>query len=325
MGIAAWLRSLDLEQYEQAFRDNAIDIEVLPELNEADLEKLGVLLGHRKKLLKAITGLSVGTALGTESGTRVQSERAVTSAPATAPSEAERRQLTVMFVDMAGSTALSRRLDPEEMNGLIRSYQNTVAGELARFEGHVAKLMGDGVLCYFGWPQAHEDEAERAVRAGLAVVHAVAALELPDGGSLSARVGIATGLVVVGDLMGGGSAQERAITGETPNLAARLQAAAQAGEVLIAEGTRRLLGELFVLSDRGELALKGYDAAVRAYGVLESRILESRFGALHQTMLTPLVAREQGLSRWSTIGAGREVATGGWSCSPANPASANHA
>src|SRR5215203_3239556 len=188
MDIENWLRGLALQQNITAFRDNAIDAEILPELTDADLEKLGVLLGHRKRLLKAIAALAAPA-------TTVQ---APPVSPAPSPSDgAERRQLTVMFCDLVGSTALSARLDPEVMREVLRAYQNTVAGEVTRYDGHVAKYMGDGVLAYFGWPKAHENDAERAVRAGLAVVEAVAELKTPDSQVLAARVGIATGLVIV--------------------------------------------------------------------------------------------------------------------------------
>ena len=173
MDITAWLQGLGLQQYEQALRDNAIDAEVLLELTEADLEKLGILLGHRKKLLKAIATLGADNATPSHP---------IASPPEPgSPTQAERRQLTVMFVDLVGSTALAAQLDPEDMGALIRAYQNTVAGEITRFEGHIAKYMGDGVLAYFGWPKAHEDEAERAVRAGLAITEAVGCLSNPAG------------------------------------------------------------------------------------------------------------------------------------------------
>ena len=199
MDIGAWLRGLGLGQYEQAFRDNAVDAKVLPKLTAEDLKEVGVAaVGHRRLLLEAIAALGEPSGSAARSG---PSER-----PARAPPE--RRQLTVMFADLVGSTALSARLDPEEMREVLRAYQDAVTGEVARYEGHVAKLMGDGVLSYFGWPRAHEDEAERAVRAGLAVVEAVGRLATPGGDMLSARVGIATGLVVVGDLVGQGAAEE---------------------------------------------------------------------------------------------------------------------
>jgi class 3 adenylate cyclase len=207
-----WLRRLGLERYEPAFRDHEIDWEVLPELSEADFEKLDIPLGPRKKLLKAIAVLAAAGA-----------PAAPEAKPTTiAPRAAERRQLTVMFVDLVGSTALAARLDPEEMGEVLRRYQAAVAVAIGRFEGHIAKYMGDGVLAYFGWPRAHEDAAERAVRAALAIEEAVARLDAPE--PLRARIGIATGLVVVGDLIGEGAAREESVVGETPNLAARLQA-----------------------------------------------------------------------------------------------------
>ncbi len=230
---------------------------------------------------------------------------------------AERRQLTVMFVDLVGSTQLSSRLDPEEMREVMRAYQNAVAGEVARFEGHVAKFMGDGVLAYFGWPRAHEDEAERAVRTGLAIIPAVAKLRVPAQEPLAARIGIATGLVVVGDLVGEGAAQEEAVVGETPNVAARLQGLAEAGGIVVAESTRRLLGELFELSDLGAHALKGFAAPARAWRVVGERAVKSRFEAAHAAGAMPLIGRQQELSllldRWreSVRGKGQVVLLSG--------------
>ena len=207
-----------------------------------------------------------------------------------------------MFVDLVGSTALSARLDPEEMREVLRAYQNTVAGEIARFEGHVAKLMGDGVLAYFGWPRAHEDDAERAVRAGLAVVEAIGRLLTPAGEPLAARVGIATGLVVVGGLVGEGAAREEVVVGDTPNLAARLQVLAEPGSVVISDATRRLVGGLFDLEDLGPWSLKGIDAPVRAFAVTGERAVEDRFAAHQSGAPLPLVGREQELAllldRW---------------------------
>ena len=228
--ILAWLRELGLERYERAFRENEIAADILPKLTADDLKDIGVtIVGHRRKLLEAIATLAE-PALARQAGPGAPF-KALTVAR---PTEAERRQLTVMFVDLVGSTALSAALDPEEMGAAIRVYQNAVAGETLRFEGHIAKFMGDGVLAYFGWPQAHEDDAERAVRAGLALVQTVGALEA-SGRRLAARIGIATGLVVVGELVGEGEAQERAVVGETPNLAARLQALAAPGSVVISQ------------------------------------------------------------------------------------------
>ena len=218
--VGVWLHGLGLQRYEPVFRESEIDAAVLPKLRDEHLKELGLPLGARLKLLEAIAKLHGEAAA---SSTPPEPTIAVATRPVAG---AERRQLTVMFVDLVGSTALSADLDPEEMREVLRAYQNAVAGEVARFEGHIAKFMGDGVLAYFGWPRAHEDEAERAVRAGLAIAEAVGRLETPAARPLAARVGIATGLVVVGDLVGEGAAQEEAVVGETPNLAARLQAQA---------------------------------------------------------------------------------------------------
>jgi class 3 adenylate cyclase/tetratricopeptide (TPR) repeat protein len=223
-------------------------------------------------------------------------------------SAAERRQLTVVFVDLVASTALSAQLDPEEMRDVLRAYQNAVTGEIARIEGHVAKLMGDGVLAYFGWPRAHEDEAERAVRAGLAVIEAVERLSAPSGEPLACRVGIATGLVVVGDLVGEGAAREEAVVGETPNLAARLQHHAEPGTVVIADGTRRHLGKLFELRALGATQLKGFEHPVSSFQVLREHATSSRFEAQRSSRVLPMVGRDQELAlvldRWQQAGAG---------------------
>jgi class 3 adenylate cyclase len=297
--IAAWLRELGLERYEPVFRDNEIDWEVLPELTDGDLEKLHLPLGSRKKLLKAIAGLSAGT-----SAVSVEAP----SSPRPISPEAERRQLTVMFADLVGSTALAAKLDPEEIREVIRAYQDAVAGAVARFGGHIAKFMGDGVLCYFGWPTAHEAAAERAVHAALAIVAAVEALPVAVAERLAARVGIATGLVVVGDLVGTEEARERTVIGETPNLAARLQAMAAPGQVVIADGTRRLVGGLFDVEDMGNQRLKGFGEPGRVHRVTRPRIADGRFEALHGASLTPMVGREQEiallLDRWRQAKAG---------------------
>ena len=307
MDIQAWLRTLDLERYEQAFRENGVDEEILPKLTAEDLKDIGIIaVGHRRKLLDAIAGLRQGrsaavseTSSETKEPAQARTSRAV---------EAERRQLTIMFVDLVGSTALSNRIDPEEMREVIRVYQNAVAGEIARFEGHVAKFMGDGVLAYFGWPRAHEDEAERAARSALAIVDSIARLLTPAQATLAVRVGIATGLVVVGDLVGNGAAQEEAVVGETPNLAARLQALAEPGRVVIAEATRRLLVDLFDLTDLGCHELKGLATPVPAWQVNRVSRAEGRFEALHGLHLSPLIGREQELAllldRWRQAEAG---------------------
>ena len=262
MDIVVWLRSLGLGKYEAAFRENDIDETVLPSLTHENLKELGVTsFGHRVKLLEAIAALRSDA-----SGKAPSVDAATTSsAPSAHPEDrAERRQVTVMFSDLVGSTALSARMDPEDFREVISAYQKCVAETVHRFGGFVAKYMGDGVLIYFGYPQAHEDDAERAVRAGLELVAAVGALKTHA--PLQTRVGIATGLVVVGDLIGSGASQEQAIVGETPNLAARLQGVAEPNSVVIAESTRKLVGNLFELEDLGAQDLKGIAGPVQGLG-----------------------------------------------------------
>src|SRR6516162_2959929 len=284
MDVGGWLRSLGLGQYEALFRANEIDADILPELTEVDFEKLGLPLGHRKRLLRAISGLA---APGTLAETSAASSASTGAKPQDA---AERRQLTVMFCDLVGSTALSVRFDPEELREELRAYQNTVSGVVARYDGFVAKFMGDGVLAYFGYPRAHEDDPERAVRAGLEIAAAVRGLETRGTEQLAVRIGIATGLVVVGDLVGEGSAQEQAVVGETPNLAARLQALAEPGQIVLAGATRRLIGELFRLTDLGPQTAKGFVEPVEAFAVEGVAVTESRFEAVRRG-LTDLVGR----------------------------------
>ena len=290
MDIDGWLRRIGLAQYAEMFHANDIDIELLGRLTNDDLKDIGVVsFGHRKKLLEAIAELAGAFPVSPQPAIEPKARDA-----------AERRQVTVMFSDLVGSTALSARMDPEDLREVISAYQKCVAETVGRFGGFVAKYMGDGVLVYFGYPQAHEDDAERAVRAGLELVHAVTALK--SSVPLQARVGIATGLVVVGDLIGSGEAQERGIVGETPNLAARLQGVAEPNKVVIAEGTRRLLGNLFELEDLGAKDLKGA-GPVRAWAALRQASLGSRFEALHAGVLTDLIGREEELElllrRWS--------------------------
>jgi len=232
--IADWLKQLGLSEYARTFAENDIDFSVLRDLSDQHLTDLGVSLGHRLKMLRAIAELTGASAAAP------QSPAAAKPAP---QYTAERRQLTVMFCDLVGSTALSAKLDPEDLRAVIGAYHKCVAETVAGFGGFVAKYMGDGVLVYFGYPQAHEDDAERAVRAGLALIEAVRQLNAAE--PLQVRIGIGTGLVVVGDLIGTGSAQEQAVVGETPNLAARLQAAAAPASMVISATTRRLLGGLF--------------------------------------------------------------------------------
>jgi class 3 adenylate cyclase/predicted ATPase len=305
MDVAAWLRGLGLAQYAAAFRDNDVDGEVLPELTADDLIGLGVIsIGHRRKLLAAIA------ALGTKPNA-TQSTASATSAPI---SNAERRQLTVMFCDLVGSTALSTRHDPEDLRELIGNYHRAVAETVSRFDGFVAKYMGDGVLIYFGYPQAHEDDAERAVRAGLAVIEAVGHLAARE--DLRVRLGVATGLAVVGDLIGEGAAQERGVVGDTPNLAARLQALAAPDTLVIADSTRRQIGGMFDLKDLGLQQLAGFDERQPTWRVLGESGETSRFEALRSGE-TPLVGREEEVEllvrRWQQAknGEGRVVLISG--------------
>jgi class 3 adenylate cyclase len=294
MDVSTWLRDLGLEDYVQVFQANHIDAEVLQRLTADDLTALGIAsIGHRRRLLDAIAALQDRTAPASAQPT----------AATTRPSQAERRQLTVLFVDLVGSTALAAKLDPEDMGQVIRVYQGCCAEVIERWGGHVAKYMGDGVLAYFGWPQAHEDDTERAVRAGLAIIDALAGLRTPTGDRLAARVGIATGLVMVGELIGEGAAREQTVVGETPNLAARLQTLAEPGAVVISQATRRLVGGLFEFEDLGPQRLKGFAESLAAFRVEGEGRAEGRFEALHGERLTPLVGREHELAmlmeRWT--------------------------
>ena len=296
MDIDGWLRRIGLAQYAEMFRANDIDIELLGRLTNDDLKDIGVVsFGHRKKLLEAIAELAGAFPVSPQPAIEPKARDA-----------AERRQVTVMFSDLVGSTALSARMDPEDLREIIAAYQKCVAEMVRRFGGFVAKYLGDGALVYFGYPEAHEDDAERAVQAGLELIAAVSALKTRA--SLQTRVGIATGLVVVGDLVGSGEAQERGIVGETPNLAARLQGIAEPNTVVIAEGTRKLLGTLFELEDLGLKDLRGIAGQVRAWAALRTSSVESRFEALHAAGLTALVGREEEIEllrrRWSRAKSG---------------------
>ncbi|MBR0934455.1 adenylate/guanylate cyclase domain-containing protein [Bradyrhizobium jicamae] len=287
MDLGGWLRSLGLERYEAAFRENEIDDAVLPSLTPEDLKELGVhIVGHRRKLLDAIAGLRAASG----PGPRTAGDR---SSGILGSGDAERRQVTVMFSDLVGSTALSTQMDAEDLREIISAYQKSVAATVRRFDGLVAKYMGDGVLIYFGYPAAHEDDAERAVHAALELIAAVAELDVTI--PLQVRVGISTGLVVVGDLIGSGEAQERGIVGATPNLAARLQSVAAPNTIVVAEATRRLLRNVFELDDLGPQKLKGVTEPMRAWAVLGPRSIEGRFDAEHGSSFTPLVAREREL------------------------------
>jgi class 3 adenylate cyclase/predicted ATPase len=294
--IGAWLQDLGLGEYEATFRENAINEKVLPNLTAEDLKDMGIgIVGHRRMLLDAVALLRA------DGSAKAPPAEAPSAPPKPAQDTAERRQVTVMFSDLVGSTALSARMDPEDLREVISAYQKCVAGTVERFGGLVAKYMGDGVLVYFGYPLAHEDDAERAVRAGLELIQAVGALK--SSAPLQTRVGIATGLVVVGDLIGSGAAQEQAVVGETPNVAARLQSFAEPNTVVIAESTRKLLGNLFDLQELGTRDLKGIGSPMRAWVALRAASVESRFEAFHASGLTELVGREEELElllrRWS--------------------------
>jgi class 3 adenylate cyclase/predicted ATPase len=299
MDVLGWLKNLGLEQYEAMFRDNDVDASVLSALTNEDLKDIGVMsVGHRRKLLEAIA------LLGQAKSKAAPGDSSLIAAP-----EAERRQLTVMFCDLVGSTALSTRLDPEDLRDVISAYHRAVTEIVTGFDGFVSRYMGDGVLIYFGYPQAHEDDAERAVRAGLSAITAVERLNVKSV-KLQARVGIATGLVVVGDLIGVGEAQERTVVGETPNLAARLQALAEPDTVVIGASTRRLVGDLFEYRDLGAVEVKGIAAPVPAWRVLRPSVVASRFEALRGSALTRLIGRDEEIDELLRLWARAEMGKG---------------
>src|SRR5262249_12082041 len=274
------LEKIGLAQYADVFVKNDIDWEILPELNEKDLEKLGVSLGHRKKLIKAISEARL-------SGRFVEAE----SPTRTANARAERRHLTVLLCDLVGSTALSARLDPEDLRRILHEFQRSCCDVIRRYEGPIARFMGDGVLAYFGFPRAHEDDAERAVKAALDMVESVTGLAVPIPEKLEVRIGIASGLVVVGDLIGEGPAREFALVGDAPNLAARLQALAEPNQILVAPRTRHLLGRLFEFADLGQQNIKGFERPIHVWRVLAPGSVSSRFEARTSSHLTPLIGR----------------------------------
>jgi predicted ATPase/class 3 adenylate cyclase len=304
--IVEWLESIGQGEYAQRFADNAIDLSIVRDLTEQDLKDLGVLLGHRRKILRAIAELDDATLAVTQTATEPVSR-----------DEAERRHLTVMFCDLVGSTALSARLDPEDMWRVIASYQACISEVIDRYQGKIARYMGDGVLAYFGYPRAQEDDAEQAVRAALALIDVVANLQTNADAALQIRIGIATGTVVVSELLIGAIPVEQTVVGETPNLAARLQALAEPGTVLICPSTRRLTGGHFTYRDLGPFALKGWAEPLPVSQVLGTSGVESRFEAMHKTKLPPLFGREEEvellLRRWSqaTQGEGRVVVLNG--------------
>jgi class 3 adenylate cyclase len=283
--IAEWLEKLGMPEYIQRFTDNDIDFTILSDLTDQDLEKIGIAsLGHRRKLLRAIANL--------ETVHRGAHADTVVSPAAPLPlNTAERRHLTVMLCDLVGSTALSARLDPEDMRAVIDAYHAACARITRTYDGFLAEFRGDGILAYFGYPHAHEDDAERTVRAGLDIIAAVAGLETRAAEPLAVRIGIATGLVVIGDLSREGALREHAVVGDTPNLAGRLQALAEPGTIVVAASTRRLLGDLFELRDLGRQELKGIAEPVAAWAVKGVLYSESRFEAV-RTRLTDLIGRD---------------------------------
>jgi len=287
--IRQWLENLGLGKYGDAFVENEFRVNDLFGISDPELKELGLPMGPRRRILMAIDSI-----------------REVAITPEAARSEAERRQLTVMFVDLVGSTAIAEMFDPEDFRNLIRGYQETCAGVVSRFEGHIAKYLGDGILVYFGYPQAHEDDVQRALYAGLEIVGAITRIETPQ--VLQVRIGIATGLVVAGDLVGEGVSEEQAVLGGTPNLAARLQTLAEINSVVIAPSTRRLGGGAFEYTDLGKHSLKGFSEPVRAWRVDAARTTESRFEAAIEGRLTELVGRDQEVAeleeRWRQAKAG---------------------
>jgi len=288
--IAEWLASIGLGEYAQRFADNAIDLSVIRDLTEQDLKDLGVLLGHRRRILRAIAQLD-GVA---PAPTGTATEPVLRDEP-------ERRHLTVVICDLVDSTALSARLDPEDMRAVMDAYHAACARIVQDYDGFLGDFRGDGILAYFGYPRAHEDDAERTVRAALDIIAAVARLETPAAEPLAVRIGIATGLVVVGDLSRESALWEHALVGDTPNIAARLQALAEPGTIVVAASTRRLLGDLFRLRDLGCHEVKGIAEPVAAWAVEGVSASESRFEAVRTAGLTEIssAARTSSIFCWS--------------------------
>ena len=285
MSLSDWLQRLGMPEYIESFEKNRIDFAILGDLSDRDLKEMGITLGDRRRLQRAIAEL------------RMSPASAEGPADTAAPDMAERRQLTMMFCDIVGSTALAARLDLEDIGSVVEEYQRCCASAITSRGGFVAKYMGDGILAYFGYPKADEQDAEHSVRAGLAITEEVPKLKTAADAPLHVRIGIATGVVVVGDLVGMGEARERRVVGETPNLAARLQGIAEPNTVVISDGTRRLLGRLFEFEDLGPRELKGIAAPVRAWIALRALSVESRFDALRdRSDLSPLLGREHELA-----------------------------
>ncbi|MBX3348283.1 MAG: AAA family ATPase [Nitrospira sp.] len=303
--ISAWLESLGLDCYQDAFRQNAITWDVLPELTDEDLTSLGVLLGHRKKLLRAIAELSQRSGLEHAQSAAIPASSVLTP-PTSGRDHAERRQLTVMFCDLVGSTALARRLDPEDVQEIVRRFLDACSQAVGRFNGYVAKYMGDGLLVYFGYPHVHEHDAERAIHAGLAIRDLVRTFPREHSSSqeseIAVRVGIATGKVIVGELIGQETAKERSVFGETPNLASRLQSLAAPNQLVVDSATKRLVGNEFEFTDHGSVSLKGFDEPIQVWRVLGTKASTSRFESYRAARLASFVGREHEsallLGRW---------------------------
>ncbi len=285
--LQSWLRDLGLEKYAEVMQENDIDLAIAADLTDQDLEKLGLSLGHRRKFLGAAAKLRPAA-------------DATAAAPARPPSDpppsvAERRQLTVAFVDLVEATALGTQLDPEDLMRLLRQYREACMAAVSRYDGYIAQYLGDGILVYFGFPQAQEDAAERAIRASLEIVEKVGQLRQPNGQPLQARVGVATGLVVAGATGGVGTAGEETVVGDTPNLAARLQSAADPDSVLVAPSTHRLTRHVFDFSFFGETAVKGFRETVSVWRALRESAVDSRFAAAHAAA-GPIIGRERELA-----------------------------
>ena len=293
--LVAWLEENGLGQLAGVFLKNDVDLDVLPHLSDEDLKELGLSLGQRRRFLVALREAPPVTPATTDEAAKDGAESPILD------DEAERRQLTVMFCDLVGSTELSQTLDPEELREVLRRYHDAVTGAISSHGGHVAKLLGDGVLAYFGWPHAQEDDASRAILSALSAVSAVTGIEA-GGTALAARAGIATGPVVIGDMRGETARERGAIAGPTPNLAARLQGVADPGEVLIHGATRKLVGAIFDLEPRGARQLKGFADPVEMWRVVGAARSVSRFEALHGSGLTDFVGRDHDigllLDRW---------------------------
>ena len=292
--VTGWLDQHGLARYAQTFIENNIEYDVLPDLTENDLKNLGVSLGHRKTLLRAIETLAVARQASTTTATAQPVTEALLPSE---HREAERRQITVLFCDLVGSTQLSEKLDPEDLQALIEAYRSACTAAIKRYEGYVARYFGDGVMAFFGYPRAHEDDPVRAVHAALEMLAAVT--NIPGPVTLASRVGISSGPVVVGEIAGGGTATTMDwmdAVGETPNIAARLQALATPNTLVISESTKRLVSAAFDLQDLGPQELKGVTRPLHVYHVLSAMHAGTRFEAAHGGTLTPLAGRSTELN-----------------------------